>query len=56
MFVIRYREQASGYHWAGGLYRGGGVGGTNYWAEDRLKVVLYNGEYSQYYVLTINGK
>ena len=23
-------------------YRGGGVGGTNYWVEDRLKDVLYN--------------
>ena len=28
----------------------------NYWAEDRLKVVLYNREYSQYCVLAINGK
>ena len=25
-----------------GQHRGGGVGGTNYWVEDRLKDVLYN--------------
>ena len=54
--MIRYRGQASGYQWAVGPYQGGGVGGTNYWAEERLKVVLYNGEYSQYFVLTVNGK
>ena len=29
----RYREQTSGYQWGGGggVYRVGGVEGTNYW-------------------------
>ena len=37
-------EQTSSYQWGGERrkYRGGGVGGTNYWVEDRLKDVLYN--------------
>ena len=27
----RYREQTNGCRWSRGEYRGGGVGGTNYW-------------------------
>ena len=42
----RYREQTSAYQWGGGKgqYRGGGVGGTNYWTNylSRLKDLLYN--------------
>ena len=38
----RYIEQTSGYQSGEGQYRGGGVGGTNYRVQDRLKNVLYN--------------
>ena len=34
----------------------GGVGGTNYWLEERLQECLVQqGEYSQYFVTTADG-
>ena len=32
-------------------YKGRGMGGTNYWAQDRLKDVIIQGEYSQYFII-----
>lgn len=50
----RYR-QTSGY-WVGGNIGVGGVRGTSYWGSDRFKEVLYNGECSEYFLITVNGK
>ena len=37
--------------------RGGGMGDTNHWVQYGLKDILYNiGEYSQYFIITVNGK
>ena len=49
----RYREQTSGYQCVAGegQYRGGGVGGTNYWVKDSLQgYTVHHGEYGQYFV------
>ena len=56
----RYREQTSGYQWGEGQgegkYRGKGVRGINYYVKTKLqRYIVQHGEYSQYFIITING-
>ena len=51
----RYREQTSGYQWGGGK-TGMGLRGTNYHVQNKLQgYIVQHREYSQYFIITING-
>ena len=40
----------------GGLHRGRGLRGTNYYAQNKLQgYIVQHGEYSQYFIITLNG-
>ena len=53
---FRYREHTSGYQCRGAVL-GGREEGTIFWLQDSLKNILFNREeYSQYSVVTVNGK
>ena len=56
----RYREQTSGYQWGKeareGQDRGRGVRGTTMYKINKLQgYIVQHREYSQYFIITLNG-
>ena len=55
----RYREQTRGYQWGqerGRDNRGRGLRGTNYYVWNNIQgYIVQHGDYSQYFIMTING-